>query len=148
MTATSLDIDALAMRAASSIDERALRDILVRLCARPSPSGQERALAEDLAVFGRREHRDLEWDVDALDAKSANLVVRSSLGNAPELALYGHLDTSLTGEASRDAWITGETSEPPPFAEDGDALRGFGIGVAKAPSVAPVHARTGAVAPP
>jgi hypothetical protein len=134
--ARAVDIDVLAARAAASIDERVLRDTIALLCSRASPSGGERALAEDVAARGRREHPDLEWRVDALDASSANLVALSRAGDAPELTLYGHLDTSLTGDATRDAAVTGETSARPALVIEGDAVRGFGVGVAKGPSAA------------
>ena len=42
---------------------------------------------------------------------SANLFARSALGTgAPELVVYGHLDTSLTGDAAHDLGVTGLTT--------------------------------------
>ena len=117
--------------------------------ARGSASGAERRLAEDIAVWGSRTYPSIAWEVDPLDGSSANLVARASLGPVgPELALYGHLDTSLTGDAARDFAITGEVRDAEPFAVDaaGRALRGLGIGVAKAPSAAAIVAFAAACA--
>ena len=105
--------------------------------ARASAQGRERALAEDVAAWGARADGDVAWTVDALDATSANLVARSTHGDARELGMYSHLDTSLTGEPS-DFAVTGELKENAPFVFEKQkrTLRGFGVGIAKAPSAA------------
>ncbi|HEV8670759.1 MAG TPA: hypothetical protein VGS01_08495 [Candidatus Limnocylindria bacterium] len=139
MTASTVDVDTAIARVSSEIDGALVRSVLDLLVSRPSPPGDERTLAEALADAGRREHPEISWGVDLLDERSANLFARSAHGTrAPELAIYGHLDTSLTGDAARDAGITGATSDPPALRFDTATrtLRGFGIGVAKAPSAA------------
>jgi acetylornithine deacetylase/succinyl-diaminopimelate desuccinylase-like protein len=139
MTASTPDVDAQVARVSAAIDEHAVRHALELLVSKASPSGVERALAEVVAAWGRASHADLSWEIDALDEKSANLFARSVLGNgAPELVVYGHLDTSLTGDAARDVGVTGLTTTAPRLSFDPSTrtLRGFGVGVAKAPSAA------------
>ena len=143
MTAGTLDVDSALVRVSSEIDEGALRAAIDVLTTQPSPFGGERPLAEAIAAWGRRTHADLTWEVDALDGASANLMARSASGSAaPELALYSHLDTSLTGASDRDVGVTGEVriAPAPSFDQTSRALRGFGIGVAKAPSAAGIVA--------
>ncbi|HYK97227.1 MAG TPA: M20/M25/M40 family metallo-hydrolase [Candidatus Acidoferrales bacterium] len=106
-----------------------------------SPHGAERELAEAVVRWGRVAAPDAAWDVDAIDERSANVFARASSGQAPrELAIYGHLDTSLTGDARRDRGITGTDAPPAPFEVRGRAVRGFGVGVAKAPTAAGIAA--------
>lgn len=123
------------------LTERALLETLDVLMAVPAPPGREGALAEHVAAWGRQEHPGLAWEVDALDGTSANLVVRATHGTARrDLALYAHLDTSLTGDPARDFAITGELGEPPPHGVDAAArtIRGFGVGIARAPAAAAI----------
>lgn len=143
MTAGALGVDAALARVWSEIDEAAVRGAVDVLLGQASPPGAERVLAEAVAAWGRRAHADLEWEVDTLDERSANLLARSTHGvDAPELVVYAHLDTSLTGDPARDAGVTGVTTDPPPprFDPSTRTLRGFGVGVAKAPSAAGVVA--------
>ena len=143
MTAGTADVDAAIARASSEIDGHAVRHVLALLTTHSSPSGHERALAEAVAAWGRGAHPDLIWEVDALDDRAANLFARSAYGTgAPELVVYGHLDTSLTGDAARDVGVTGVTTDAPALRFDASTrtLRGFGVGVAKAPSAAGVVA--------
>lgn len=137
MTVVARDLETRLARARSDVREDRVLELLALLLARPSPPGRERALAEDLANWGARAGGDVAWEVDPLDEGSANLVARSVLGDARELAMYAHLDTSLVGEAIRDFAITGELGGTPPFSFGEDRmLRGFGVGIAKAPSAA------------
>ena len=138
MTARTAEAAAVVARATSAVASAPIRAALDALLATASPPGAERALAESLAAWGRSTYAHISWDVDAIDDRSASLFGRSADGRARELALYGHLDTSLTGNASRDAPITGVATAPPPlrFDERTGALAGFGVGVAKAPSAA------------
>lgn len=139
MTASTPDVNAAIARVSAAIDEHAVRHVLALLVGRASPPGEERALAEAVAAWGRTAHADLSWEIDPLDERSANLFARSALGTGtPELVVYGHLDTSLTGDAARDVGVTGRTTTAPPlrFDQSTRTLRGFGVGVAKAPSAA------------
>jgi acetylornithine deacetylase/succinyl-diaminopimelate desuccinylase-like protein len=139
MTASTSEVDAQVARVSAAIDEHAVRHALALLVGVASPPGDERALAEAVAEWGRASHADLSWETAALDERSANLFARSALGTgARELVLYGHLDTSLTGDAARDEGVTGLTTAAPHLRFDPltRTLRGFGVGVAKAPSAA------------
>ena len=145
MTASTADVESAIARV--TIDEHAVQQVLELLTRLASPPGEERALAEVVAEWGHRAHADLSWETSALDERSANLFARSALGTgAPELVLYGHLDTSLTGDAARDAGVTGVTTTAPPLRFDPSTrtLRGLGVGVAKAPSAAGLVAFTAA----
>jgi len=157
MTVVAPDLDAALARASAAIGEAPLREALSLLMSRPSPPGGERPLAEDVAAWGRRAHPEIAWEVDALDDRSANVVGRSIHGASDrelvgasdrELVLYGHLDTSLTGDVSRDRAITGESDAPAPFRYDpaARAFRGLGVGVAKAPSAGAIVGFTAAAA--
>ena len=139
MTVVARDLETRLARARSDVREDSVLELLTLLMKRPSPPGRERALAEDVANWGARAGGDVAWEVDPLDEASANLVARSVLGNARELAVYSHLDTSLTGDATGDFAITGELAATAPFsfAED-RMLRGFGVGIAKAPAAAAI----------
>ena len=111
-----------------------------------SPHGEERALAEAVIAWGRRAIGDATWDLDPIDERSANVFARSeTAGASRELAIYGHLDTSLTGDARRDRDITGTDAPPAAFALRERTVRGFGVGVAKAPSAAGIAAFAAAV---
>jgi acetylornithine deacetylase/succinyl-diaminopimelate desuccinylase-like protein len=143
VTAGTVDVDAAIARASARIDEAALIDALGVLADKSSPNGAERALALDVAAWGRRAYADLEWEVDELDSASANLFARShAASRGPELAIYSHLDTTLTGEPQRDFAVTAETAAPEPFRIDRESrtARGSGIGVAKAPAAAAIVA--------
>jgi acetylornithine deacetylase/succinyl-diaminopimelate desuccinylase-like protein len=143
MTARTLDLAAAIARASGEISEDAIVDALGVLTSRQSPPGGERPLALAVAEWGQRALPDMTWEVDTLDGDSANLFARSTFGTgSAELALYGHLDTSLTGWAPRDAAVTGTTSPPPALRIDvaTRTASGFGVGVAKAPSAAGVIA--------
>jgi acetylornithine deacetylase/succinyl-diaminopimelate desuccinylase-like protein len=139
VTVVARDLETRLARARSDVREDRVLEVLAMLMARPSPPGRERALAEDVANWGARAGGAVAWEVDPLDETSANLVGRSVLGEARELAMYGHLDTSLVGEATSDFAITGDLGGSPPFSFGEDRmLRGFGVGIAKAPSAAAI----------
>jgi acetylornithine deacetylase/succinyl-diaminopimelate desuccinylase-like protein len=171
MTVAAGDVDAAVRQGTSAVTEGAILEAVDLFMEVPSPPGRERRLAEHIAARCRRAHPELECGVDLLDDASANMVARSVLapdpaasspshrragasahpGRAPldrELAVYGHLDTSLTGEEARDFPITGEVRDPAPYRFDTGTrtLRGLGIGVAKAPSAAAAVAFTAAAA--
>jgi acetylornithine deacetylase/succinyl-diaminopimelate desuccinylase-like protein len=140
LTVAVRDLDAAIARASSAVTERAVLGTLDVLMSIPGPPGGERALAERVAEWGRRTYADLEWSIDALDPGSANVVARAAHADGDRtLALYGHLDTSLTGD-DRDQPITGERTAPASHRFDGTTreIRGFGVGIARAPSAAAI----------
>ncbi|MDG4818879.1 hypothetical protein O7628_25645 [Micromonospora sp. WMMD956] len=137
---------ALRRAAEQAIDEAGVLDALAALGAEPSPYGRERATARRLADWAAARWPELSWRVDPLAATaalpdSANLVGSSALGTAPELLVYSHLDTSLTGGADFDAPITGRDAPAPelrrPDGADAEpVVSGFGLGVARAATAA------------
>ncbi|MEU8188907.1 hypothetical protein [Micromonospora carbonacea] len=137
---------ALRRAAEQAIDEAGVLDALAALGAEPSPYGRERATARRLADWAAARWPELSWRVDPLATTaalpdSANLVGSSALGTAPELLVYSHLDTSLTGGADFDAPITGRDAPAPelrrPDGADAEpVVSGFGLGVARAATAA------------
>ncbi|MFI9639258.1 hypothetical protein ACIG87_04195 [Micromonospora sp. NPDC051925] len=127
-----------------AIDEATLLDALAALAAQPSPYGRERATAHRVADWAADRWPELPWRVDPLDPTaatpdSANLVSAATLGERPELLIYSHLDTSLTGAADFDDPITGLHTPAPALARPGpagDVVSGFGLGVARAAAAA------------
>ncbi|MDG4772464.1 hypothetical protein [Solwaraspora sp. WMMD792] len=124
------------------MSEDRIVDALTVLAAGPTPYGQELATAERLAGWGGARWPELAWRVDRLPAtaelpRSANLVVSAGHGDAPELLICSHLDTSLTGDPDFDEPVTGSCGPAGGLRRsvgpDGDALvDGFGLGVARA----------------
>lgn len=141
MTLAVRDIQALVARASASVTEHAVTRALDVLMERPGPPGRERELAEHVAAWGRKAHPDLAWETNPIDGSSANVFARATHG-APrrDLGLYAHLDTSLTGDAGRDFTITGELAEPARYGFDAGSrvIRGFGVGIARAPAAAAI----------
>jgi acetylornithine deacetylase/succinyl-diaminopimelate desuccinylase-like protein len=136
VTVAAADVDAARARAIGSVSAERVLDLLRLLVATPSPARSERALAEKIAEAGRREHPEIEWRVEPHGGQSASLVARSGSGSTRELAIYSHLDTSLTGDGERDSAITGTSTPPAAFVAEAGMLRGFGVGVAKGPAAA------------
>ncbi|WJK43218.1 hypothetical protein O7608_12940 [Solwaraspora sp. WMMA2056] len=131
------------------MSEQRIVETLAVLTAGPTPYGHEQATARRLAGWGRATWPQLDWRVDPLPVSaeaphSANLVATAQLGSgAPELLIYSHLDTSLTGAAEFDEPVTGTSggaAGPCPVGgfrrstePDGATLvSAFGLGVARA----------------
>lgn len=115
--------------------------VLCALAGTASPHGGERALAETFAAWAGERWPFIRWQVRPLDGESASILATVSGADAPrpaDVVLYSHLDTSLSGDPSRDAAITGRSDDPAPFRVDGDTVSGFGLSVAKAPAAAAV----------
>ena len=92
-------------RGAATLDERWMRDLLVRLVETPSPFGEERAIA-DLLVHTMSEI-GLDAGVQTLDSRSANAIGRlRGTGGGPELLLFAPLDSPFTGRAEDEVpWV-------------------------------------------
>ena len=111
------------------------------LASIPSPRGEERPLAEAVAAFGAARWPAASWqvqDVEGPNSPCAQVVARSGDPERGGLLLYSHLDTSLTGDASFDTAVTGRAPVDPGATVDlaAGTVRGFGLGVAKAPAAA------------
>jgi hypothetical protein len=118
-------------RAAAVVDPDRVVDLARFLVDHDSAHGAERALATALAAEGGRWAPRLAWDVDVFAGDRANLLGSAGAPGRRGIGAYAHLDTSLTGDPSRDAPITGRTDRPAPFAVDGADLVGPGLAVAK-----------------
>jgi acetylornithine deacetylase/succinyl-diaminopimelate desuccinylase-like protein len=115
-------------RVLAEITRDRLREIVVEMTAIPSPTGQERALAEHLAARGRR--LGLEATCQLLDESEANALLRQpGAGDGPDLLLYAPIDTHTSGEEADDLpWVGPELrSDMRPRAEvHGDYVVGLG----------------------
>lgn len=141
---TKADGDAVAAivaDAVAGVERSTLVELACMMVDTPSPAGQEAALAQKLAVWGGEHMAHLQWQVQPLSTTSANLII-TSRGAGPEIALYSHLDSSLSGDPARDVLLTGREDPVGPAAlEDGGRrLTGLGMGVAKAPAASAVVA--------
>ncbi|WP_336213175.1 M20 family metallopeptidase [Nonomuraea sp. LPB2021202275-12-8] len=109
-------------------DTAALRkltaELVAKLVAVPSPTGDERPLAELIACR-------IGGTVQPLDDRQANAVARlRGDGTGPDLMLYAPLDTLTAGDESDLPWA-GPRLEPHLLAEpvvDGDLVTGLGAG--------------------
>lgn len=125
----------------ADVDER--EDLLVEalslLASVPSPRGRERALAEAVVAFASDRWPGARWSVQDVDGTDCAQVVgeAGAVSDDGGLLLYSHLDTSLTGADDFDLPVTGAPAAGAgPLLRDGRTLRGFGLGVAKAPAAA------------
>jgi acetylornithine deacetylase/succinyl-diaminopimelate desuccinylase-like protein len=92
-------------KAWAQVDEARLREIIEGMVAIPSPTGEERALAQHLAgVLG---DAGLRARYQPIDERQGNAIGRlDGAGNGPELLLYAPIDTLTTGDAEEDCpWI-------------------------------------------
>jgi acetylornithine deacetylase/succinyl-diaminopimelate desuccinylase-like protein len=109
-----------------------LVEAIAELAALPSPRGAERPLADRMVAWAGRRWPDLGWT-----REGANLVARSGT-EGPELLLYSHLDTSLSGDPTLDRPATGLLTPVAPLSVIKASIAGFGLGVAKAPAAAAI----------
>jgi acetylornithine deacetylase/succinyl-diaminopimelate desuccinylase-like protein len=117
------------------------------LAGTPSPRGHERELAELVVAWAAEQWPGPRWASEPVSATGANLVAASVTGDAPELLVYSHLDTSLSGDADLDELVTGLATPVGPLAMDeAGSISGFGLGVAKGPAAAALTGYAAAVA--
>lgn len=92
-------------RAQAAVAGEELLELTARMVDIPSPSGEERALAEFLVEFMGAS--GLEARYQAMDGSQGNAVARRrGAGSGPDLMLYAPLDTAFAGDADEDApWI-------------------------------------------
>ena len=89
----------------ASIDREGVAHLIQEMVNIPSPSGEERPLAEYAATHLRE--RGMSAGCQLLDAQQANAVGRySGQGGGGDLLLYAPIDTAFTGTAEDDlSWI-------------------------------------------
>jgi len=118
-------------RSLREVSRDQLREIVVEMTGIPSPTGEERALAEHLAARGRR--AGLEGICQPLDARQANAVLRWAApgreGDGPDLLLYAPIDTHTVGDEREDLpWVGPRLREDmvPRATVHGDFVVGLG----------------------
>jgi acetylornithine deacetylase/succinyl-diaminopimelate desuccinylase-like protein len=126
-------------------DREELHELLTGALAIPSPAGGELTLAEWIAAWLTERHPKLDVVVDQFAPGRANLEcrVKGTDPGSPDLVLYSHLDTSLSGDPviDRPLGIIGPGSaamDPPAPGRGGDIISGHGVVVAKGPLAAAV----------
>jgi acetylornithine deacetylase/succinyl-diaminopimelate desuccinylase-like protein len=115
-------------RAWALIDPERLAQLVLELTRIPSPTGEERALAEFLAA--RLTAAGLEGRYQPIDEHQGNAVGRlRGSGEGPDLLLYAPIDTAFAGREDEDLPGLGPTLRadlrPEPF-RDGDTVVGLG----------------------
>lgn len=115
-------------RILAQVSRDLLREIVVEMTSIPSPTGEERALAEHLAARGRR--AGLEGIYQAIDAEQGNAILRyAGQGDGPELLLYAPIDTHTAGTEREDVpWVGPSLREDmvPRATVHGDYVVGLG----------------------
>ncbi len=93
-------------RAFACIDDEACVRLLADMVNVPSPTGDERALAQMLVAVMK--DRGLEAFYQEIDEHRGNAVGRlRGSGEGPDLLFYGHLDTTFTGVDDEDYPVVG-----------------------------------------
>ncbi|RKN12808.1 M20 family metallopeptidase [Streptomyces radicis] len=115
-------------RAIAQVSPRQLREIVVGLVNVPSPTGEERPLAEWAAA--RLVDAGVDARVQPLDARQANAVAKlPGAGEGPSLLLYAPIDTLTTGDPAEDEpWAAPRLRADmrPEAVVDGDFVLGLG----------------------
>ena len=102
-------------KAASHITPERVRDLVLELVDIPSPTGQERGVAECLVA--RMKRMGLETDLPLVDAGRPNAVGHlRGRGDGVNLLFTGHMDTSYSGA---EAHLSGEGFRPRGVLRDG-----------------------------
>ncbi|MGY1608383.1 hypothetical protein [Geodermatophilus sp. SYSU D00700] len=118
----------LVARAWAHVDQRRLRELAVLVTSVPSPTGEERPLAEELAA--RLRGAGLDGRLQPLDDRQANAWGRlAGTGSGPSLMLYAPVDTFTAGTEDEDLpWIGPQlrTDMRPGATVDGPYVTGLG----------------------
>lgn len=121
-------------RALECVDDDALLRLVTDMVNIPSPTGDEKALAQFLVAFMK--DRGLDAFYQEIDEHRGNSLARlHGSGDGPDLLFYGHLDTSFTGRDEDDYPVIGNEQRPdlrPAAYLEGDLLCGLGVANPKA----------------
>lgn len=109
-----------------------LLDVLRLLDTTPAPRGQERTAAHRLRGWCADRWPHIEWQVLEHGPAGGSLVAAHGAGPL----LYSHLDTSLDDDGAGIGLVTGNAAPVGPLGVTGDAVAGFGLGVARGPAAA------------
>jgi acetylornithine deacetylase/succinyl-diaminopimelate desuccinylase-like protein len=115
--------------ALTHVDDRALLDLAMRMVDIPSPTGEEGPLARHLEADLRG--RGFRTMYQEIDEHRGNCIARlAGDGTGSDLMLYGHLDTTFTGDAREDYPVLGPADRPdlrPRAVVAGGLVTGLGI---------------------
>ncbi|MDA0261644.1 MAG: peptidase dimerization domain-containing protein [Proteobacteria bacterium] len=93
------------------LDRDRLRQLVIEMTAIPSPTGEERPLAEFLV--GRLAEAGLEASYQQIDRQQGNaLARRRGNGSGPDLLLYAPIDTHISGDPDEDLPWAGTELRP------------------------------------
>jgi acetylornithine deacetylase/succinyl-diaminopimelate desuccinylase-like protein len=109
-----------------------LLDVLRLFDATPAPRGAERTAAHRLRGWCAARWPHVEWQVLEHGPAGGSLIATRGAGPL----LYSHLDTSLDDGGEANRLVTGNDAPAGPLTVDGDAVAGFGLGVARGPAAA------------
>lgn len=113
-----------------------LLELLAEVVAQPSPAGREEPVAALIGSWLTAHHPGLHTVVDRFAPDRANLECSVGVPQDGDLVLYGHLDTSLTGDPRHDRMAVPAGCSATRLERRGDVLSGPGLGVAKGPAIA------------
>lgn len=115
--------------ALAAVDDQALVALAMAMVDIPSPTGDEGSLARFLESHLRE--CGFATTYQAIDEHRGNAIARlRGDGTGPDLLLYGHLDTTFTGDPREDYPVIGARDRPdlrPRAALAGGLLTGLGI---------------------
>ena len=120
--------EGLVEAACRHVDDTEMAELISTMTSIPSPTGEERPLAEWLAA--RLRDAGLDARSQALDDQQANAWGRvPGSGGGPSLMLYAPIDTLIAGIAEEDVPWAGPTLDAhmrPAAVRDGSLVRGLG----------------------
>ena len=116
-------------RALGHVDDAGLLRLAMRMVDIPSPTGGEAPLARHLEEDLRG--RGFATTYQEIEEHRGNCIARvAGDGSGPDLMLYGHLDTTFTGDAREDYPVVGPADRPdlrPRAALQDGLITGLGI---------------------
>ncbi|MEQ9642308.1 MAG: M20/M25/M40 family metallo-hydrolase [Alphaproteobacteria bacterium] len=115
--------------AVAAIDADGLLDLLGRMVGMASPTGAEGALAQ--ALVAHCNAAGIPATYQPIDETRGNCIGRlNGQGGGADLLVYGHLDTTFTGDREADRPVLGDEVRPdlePRLTRDGDLVMGLGV---------------------
>jgi len=127
MTDRERELDLLVAKASAHVTPELLRELVVGMVDIPSPTGEERELAD--WVVGHLRASGVDARQQPIDATQANAVAKVPGGSGDSLLLYAPIDTLTTGNPEEDEPWAAEKLRPdmqPAAVVDGDFVVGLG----------------------
>ena len=125
-----MDFERLASSAVAAIDDRYLLELLTRIVETPSQTGHEGPLAQYLV--GELRSRGIGAEYQPISETRGNCIGRvKGSGRGADVLVYGHLDTTFTGDEDDDRPVLGGRPridlQPKLTRRDDGLLTGLGI---------------------